>query len=295
LQKVVYKFEYWIFIILKIVYLRLSERGKEKFLNIFSKIAFFILKKYRLIVKKNLEIVFGIEFAEKNYLLFTKKCIGNLFLNILTIIENLHRSRDELANLIIFENEDFVKDLISKKSPFILSSAHFGNWEIMGAGINSLLASGYAVVENLKNPYLDKILIQSRSKMGVKVVPMRGALRGLIKGIKEGKAVMMLMDQSLNKNYGFEYPLFGKMAIHTETNAFLSIKYNLPIVQAYIRSENGKYFIRFEKPIFGGEIGTIEGVIKEELAILENRVRENPESWLWCHRRWKNHKGIYQK
>jgi lauroyl/myristoyl acyltransferase len=42
---------------------------------------------------------------------------------------------------------------------------------------------------------------------------------------------------------------------------------------------------RCEGPILAE--GTLEEVSRRWLGVLENRIREHPEEWMWMHRRWR--------
>ncbi len=237
-----------------------------------------------------MEIAFGENFSKENWKRVTKSCIFNLLHNIATVIENLDRKPEEIGKLVEFENLEILEEVLKEEKSLIFSSGHLSNWELLATAVTTQIASGYGVVEKMKNPYMEKLLSSSRQRMGITTVPMKGALRKLVKAIRENRNVMILIDQSLNRGYGKEFPFFGKEAIHTETNHFLSKKFDLYIVPTYIRKGEEKHIISFEKPFKASEV---ENPLQTELEILESKIESDLGNWLWCHRRWKNNKGIY--
>jgi KDO2-lipid IV(A) lauroyltransferase len=283
--------ELLLFKIFRLFITKTSLKGRERFLDLLSSLLVKLMGNYRRVVKKNLEIAFGREYSEENWRRVTKSCIRNLLSNMATIVDNLSRTPEETSKIVKFENREVIDKILGEGKSIIFSSGHLSNWELLATSITTQIANGNGVVEKLRNPRMDRILSASRNRMGVTTIPMGGALRQLIKAIKRGENIMMLIDQSVNRGQGVEYPLFGFEAIHSDTNRFLSEKYDIYIAPVYIRFENGEYFAKFEEPFKASEV---ENSLATELSLLENSISNNRENWLWCHRRWKNHKGIYK-
>ena len=185
-----------------------------------------------------------------------------------------------------------VDKILKNGKSVIFTSGHIGNWEMLVVGVASQIVPGVGVAEKLKNPYLNKILFESRERFRIGVIPMKGALRKLVYSIRKGVPVFIIMDQAVNPGRGTEKDFFGFPAIHTETPQYLSKKYDLFIVPTFIKQQdNGKYLIEFEKPFKADEV---QDCLHYEIDILEKRIIENTEQWLWCHKRWKNHKDFYK-
>jgi KDO2-lipid IV(A) lauroyltransferase len=67
----------------------------------------------------------------------------------------------------------------------------------------------------------------------------------------------------------------------------LARKFNYPVIFAHInRSKRGLYDVNFslitEQPT---ELREFE-ITKRYFALLEQKIREKPEFWLWTHNRW---------
>ena len=285
-------FQYWLFLFFKFLLEHLPKSGREGFLNLIVQLLYLILKRYRIVVRKNLEIAFGSNFAEQHYKDWAKRCIRNLLDNFLIVIENLNRTPEEVRNLAILKNREKIEPILKEGKSILFVSAHFWHWEMLGAIMASHFGKANGVAEKLKNRYFNDILYRSRAKFGIQPIPMKGAIRNLIRAIRRNENIFILIDQAVNRGQGIEFPFFGTTSIHAETTNYLSKKFGIPIVHVYISDiQRGKYVIEFEEPIWGDEV---EHTIPKELAIIENRIRSNPTKWLWCHRRWKNLGDIYR-
>jgi KDO2-lipid IV(A) lauroyltransferase len=285
LQRVIYRVEYILFLFFKFFTTKTPRWFRDSILTGFTNLLYLVIKKYRKIVKKNLEIAFGLEYAEANFQRITKSCIRNLLVNMVIVVENLHRTPQDIEKMVLFENREIIDELLKEGKGLILSSGHFWHWEMLGAIISSQVVNGYGVVEKLKNPLMDSILTSSRERFGITVIPMKGALRKMVKVLKNGKTIFILTDQAVNRGQGIELPFFGKEAIHSEANSFLSKKYDIPILPVFMSEKDGKYSVRFEEPIWANRVENSTAI---ELKLLEKEIRKRPENWLWCHRRWKN-------
>ncbi len=285
MQRVIYRVEYILFLFFKFFTTKTPRWFRDSILTGFTNLLYLVIKKYRKIVKKNLEIAFGLEYAEANFQRITKSCIRNLLVNMVIVVENLHRTPQDIEKMVLFENREIIDELLKEGKGLILSSGHFWHWEMLGAIISSQVVNGYGVVEKLKNPLMDSILTSSRERFGITVIPMKGALRKMVKVLKNGKTIFILTDQAVNRGQGIELPFFGKEAIHSEANSFLSKKYDIPILPVFMSEKDGKYSVRFEEPIWANRVENSTAI---ELKLLEKEIRKRPENWLWCHRRWKN-------
>jgi KDO2-lipid IV(A) lauroyltransferase len=115
-------------------------------------------------------------------------------------------------------------------------------------------------------------------------------VRGLIKAIKSGNSIAMLVDQKMND--GIEVPFFGKPAMTANAIAKLSLQYNYPIIPCQIIRTKGSYFKAvIHPPIDYSKSGEAEkdcyNIMLKINQVIEGWVRENPEQWFWFHNRWK--------
>lgn len=183
------------------------------------------------------------------------------------------------------------KAALENRGGFVCS-AHLGNWEL--AVSQPLFDDFYLnpVYRRANNPWLDKLMFQRRT--GVLIPKGAAGARKMIEVLHHKGFIVMLCDQKLRE--GMEIPLFGKPALTAPAIAVLALKFKVPILMARsIRQPDGHFIMDVTEPLpiptgvdFDESVRLILTQINRRL---EDWIRENPEQWLWVHRRFD--KGIY--
>ena len=215
-------------------------------------------------------------------------------------MENRYLSKEEIASLVKIHNKHIADKALQSGRPIIFVSAHYGNWELGAAAVSSLIAPTTAIYKKFTNSYFDRYLIESRSKQNMLMVEKKGAVRHLTKAIKNGRAIMLMIDQNTNKRDGIAINFFGKSARQSAAPAFLARKYNGIIIPVLMSSENGKdHTVMICESIEVNHSENAQADILEatqkQSDVVEKMIKEKPKLWFWCHRRWKTeHPEIYK-
>jgi KDO2-lipid IV(A) lauroyltransferase len=109
--------------------------------------------------------------------------------------------------------------------------------------------------------------------------------------LQSGTHVGMLADQHYTR--GVEVTFFGRKCLANPLVAMLARQTGLPIYgMRVVRKDDGNSFWgEVSKPVEAvydakGNFD-IQGTMQAVTAVIESWVRENPEQWLWLHRRWR--------
>lgn len=236
------------------------------------------MKKRNKIAMRNLEIAFP-EKTKKERLLILKR-----------MWQHWGRFYAEMPHAKqLFESAEFeglshlVKAFKAGRGGFVCS-AHFGNWELATSCpiVPGLILN--PVYRPANNPYLDKLMFQRREGVLIPKGPL-GA-RKMLEVLHQKKFVVILCDQKLRE--GIEVPFFGKPAKSPSAIATLALKMQLPIVMARtLRRKDGSFLISVFPPLelpVGKDAE--KKLMKRINQIIEEWIRENPEQWLWIHRRF---------
>ncbi|MFO0389169.1 MAG: lysophospholipid acyltransferase family protein [Alphaproteobacteria bacterium] len=169
-------------------------------------------------------------------------------------------------------------------------SGHFGNWELLPEVALKHNVPITLIYREANNPYADKIIADIRAVHANNMFPKgtRGAVK-MARAIKNNEAIAMLIDQKMND--GIAVPFFGVPAMTAPAIAQLALRYDLPILPAYVLRKSGAHFEAHMFPALEYEkTGDAE---KDTLAImtainqmLEGWIRAHPEQWFWVHKRW---------
>ena len=186
--------------------------------------------------------------------------------------------------------EVYGKDLLEQmkkdgKGGFICS-AHFGNWEFASSYVSQNYFTLHPVYRPANNPWLEKLMFKRRA--GVLIPKGSAGVRTMLDLLKSGEHIAILCDQRLRE--GVEVPLFGKVAQTPAAMVTLAMKMKLPILMGKsVRQPNGHYRMDVKK-LELSDNPDFDAAVRETVArmnlVLESWIRENPEQWLWIHRRF---------
>jgi KDO2-lipid IV(A) lauroyltransferase len=169
---------------------------------------------------------------------------------------------------------------------------HLGCWEWAAlAGATVGLRIG-VVARPLDNPILDARLTALRSSTGNRVILKREAAREMLRTLRKGAAIGILMDQHVGPPDGIPAPFFGRPASTSAAVARLVDRTEaLVLPAAALRTGPARWRLTIHEPLDVRNLPVAErapGPLTARLnRILEDMIREAPEQWLWLHNRWR--------
>ena len=177
-----------------------------------------------------------------------------------------------------------------KTGPAILVGAHMGNWEfLLRVGDLAGRRAGY-VFRPKNNRILNKIQIH-RNKDANADFYRKGRLAaiGMASKLKSGEIIGLTGDQLLRE--GIMVPFFGIKTPTPQAAAVMALKWNVPIYMVRIERFKGiKFKMTVEDklriPSNLDKEKAIYQITKMISSRIEDWIKEQPEQWLWAHRRW---------
>ena len=259
----------------------------------FLAFAFMKLKKKRFhVVMTNLDLAFGETKTKEEKLEIAKKCYYNFakYLGI-NFILNQNTTKQKILEQVVFKNEHFLLDAIKSGRPIIVTTAHFGQWEIFGLAVAAHFGPSSVLGRRLDSSIMDKILRANRSQFDVELIDKDGGAKDILKALKARRIVGILVDQNTAPKDGIKVQFFGKDVLHTPAASVLAQKTNALIINAFIyqKGENLNE-ICFEEPI---DISTfdkedaVQKATQMQCSACEEMVRARPEEYFWFHQRFK--------
>jgi len=206
------------------------------------------------------------------------------------------RGRDEIVGLLEVEGREHVEAAIAAGRGIVFATAHIGNWEMCGVAHGWNYAPMSVVYRPLDNPHLDRRLAALRQRSGNLAVDKRRALGQLLRRLRRGEAVALLIDQNVQEQDGIFVRFFDRPAATTTSAALLHLKTGATLMGGFTRlGPDGRYRMRYEAPIrldpTGDRERDVARITQALNDMIEAWVREVPEQWLWIHRRWHTQPG----
>jgi KDO2-lipid IV(A) lauroyltransferase len=204
----------------------------------------------------------------------------------------LRLNHENLADYVVFENEENLRNALAKGKGVFVLTAHFGNWEFMSAAVTLHFdRASAAVARPIDFAPLDRLVSRLRSQFGTEVITKQRAMRRIILALREQKMIGILLDQNVDWYEGVFTPFMGSWACTNKGLALMAVKTGAPVVPIFsVRQEDGRHRIIFEKEIplvIGDKTAEVEENTILFTQVIENFVRRYPDQWFWFHRRWK--------
>ena len=236
-------------------------------------------------IKENLDLVMPhlIE-SEKNDLV--NRCLNNIGM---TMFELLSPKEFKLAGQkanVLGPGMDLLEIARDKSKPVILISGHFGNYDVIRA---NLISKGYelgALYRPMNNPYFNATYLKNISTIGVPLFARgNSGMAEMMKFLQHGKSIALLIDQHMSNGEPLKF--FGKTAFTATSAAKMALKYDAILMPFFVlrKGRTSNFDLHFEAPI---EHSNPIKMTQDFNDRLEARVKENPDQWLWTHKRWKS-------
>ena len=202
-------------------------------------------------------------------------------------------TKKNIRRRMVFENVEEVDELLRQGRSVSLYLGHYGNWEWVSSLPLHLTADAVAgqIYHKLNSRRADRLLLESRSRMGAVCVEMKHTLRWINGLHADGVTTITgyIADQSPRKRSDMHYLDFLNRCVPVLTGAEkITRRYGMEAYYLDVeRTARGYYRGKFVR--MTDEVGTLP---EDELtaiyyALLEATIRRRPEFFLWSHNRFR--------
>lgn len=205
-------------------------------------------------------------------------------------IKLLTISEKEVIKRVKAPNAQLITDAFANGQSVIGILGHYGNWEMNALRFSQLFNERRIIVyKPLSNKYFDYVMLKMRSKFGATLVSMKNAMRKLVEYRNERTVTVLVGDQTPARP---DIKYFTNF-LNQPTAVFLGAEKlakltNSVVVFCDIRVIKRGYYQCTFVPLFTNPKQTEENEITEaHVQYLEQVIRQQPQYWLWSHRRWK--------
>ena len=222
------------------------------------------------------------------------KIMGNFYRHFCDVImESLKGftiSEKELRRRLIIKNPKFSNNFADKGQSIIFVGGHYNNWEICAQAF--AMHSNHdciGIYKPLSNAFINNKIYTSRSKYGMNLVAMKQAKKSFEEKSKP-RAIVFGSDQnpsSPNRAHWMQF-LNQDTAVLFGVEKY-SKEYDWPVVFVSIsKVKRGYYEVEYSL-ITDKPTEQPHGKITEDFTNrLEQDIINQPQYWLWTHKRWKH-------
>ncbi len=199
----------------------------------------------------------------------------------------------ELGGLFEVRGLEMVKEARARGKGVLILIAHLGNYALLALQVPKLFGYPLAIIAKpLKNETLNGIWWELQRKAGVNGIPSHNAYRASVRALRENGLVGFMLDQNRPAGQGVFVDFFGKPAATTPGLAVMSAHTGAPVLPVFIRrTPEGRHVVEVLpalSPPSDRQPETIRNFTAACTKIIEGAIRNDPEQWLWWHKRWKS-------
>lgn len=258
--------------------------------------AYHLAGKARRIALANLDVVFGEtkSLAEKKRI--ARCSMENLTATILTLPWSRGLTAEKLREVVELDAGELarVREVLGRGKGIVCATLHYGNWELLAlaAGHHGLPMN--IVADFSRNRRLGEMIRQLRAGTGNRIIPQRGAAPKLLRALRRGEIVVLIIDQNAPEEGGGEWleffglPAFNNVlaaALVVRTGAALFSCHSVPLPDGRLRLVYGP---QIPYSLTGHEDADVRRISQQCLDHFEELIRRRPEFWLWVYKRWKH-------
>jgi KDO2-lipid IV(A) lauroyltransferase len=255
-----------------------------------SFLLYHIIRYRRRVVLANLLIAFP-ERTQAERIRIAKRFYRNFADSFIESIKLLSASRSFITRRLIIDNPEILEDLYHSGRKCQLHLGHIFNWELGNAAMPLLTKYHFLVAYMpFENKVMDRLFLHFRSRTGSVLLPATRMQRSILPYRNEQYLLTLVADQAPpHADNAYWLNFFGRPTAFIrgpERGARIA---DIPVVfPRFYKSRRGHYRVHLT---LGADHSAQlpEGELTLRYArFLENTIRQDPDLWLWSHKRWKS-------
>jgi len=191
---------------------------------------------------------------------------------------------DQVAAMVRIEGWENVETALSLGKGVVMTSAHFGNIEIV---LYAMLMRGAAITipaERVEPPELYDYLTKLRMSKGLKLIPVDGPMLDLFRTLRRGGVAGVAGDRNVTDG-GTVVEFFGAPARLPDGHVRLALRTGAPLILGFSRRlgrdvYEARFWPHFCIPDVGSEDERMAAGMAYVVRGLEEAISAHPEQWV---------------
>lgn len=262
--------------------------------GLLAKVVFNYSNKQREIIISNLEMVYGRSNNPDKYYKIGKQlfvCLTKTFVDYARLGNKY--TLEQFSRYFDIEGEENLYKEFEKGKGVLCLVPHTACWEFSAIMPPIMGYPSCGVSSAIKNPALNKLMIQMRESHGMENITRKHCYERLKEELNAGKCLIIMIDQDSINIRGEFLKFFGRDAYTPLGCARLAMDTGAAVVPMFTTRNNETERYTFHiRPSIPFEI---KGEAYETLCYntqlynnaIESIIKEYPDQWIWFHERWK--------
>jgi len=295
-RKVRYNFIYALLRVMIFISGLMSRAAWLKFCGALGRLSSHFTANSRKRVEKHLTMVYAKEKTPEEIKKLSRKVFEMLGMNAGDIIQSVRISgQEDFEKFRVVKGMEHAEAAHKKGKGVIFLTAHIGPFEYIAT---ELAFKGYKpliVGTKLKDERLNDLLASQRNKFGATLVERGKDTVKLVKNLKLGGTMIILIDQDTKVKSRF-VNFLGFPCATPIGATIMALRTGAAVVPMFLHQrEDYKIEINcypeLEMAITGDEETDLVVHTQKLSDVTELEVRKFPEQWVWMHERWKTKPG----
>lgn len=193
-------------------------------------------------------------------------------------------SPDQVEAMVRIEGWENVEAALSLEKGVVMTSAHFGNIEIV---LYAMLMRGVSITipaERVEPPELYDYLTKLRMSKGLKLIPVDGPMLDLFRTLRRGGVAGVAGDRNVTDG-GAVVEFFGAPARLPDGHVRLALRTGAPLIMGFSRrlgrdAYEARFWPHFCIPDEGSEDERMAAGMAYVVRGLEEAISAHPEQWV---------------
>ncbi|MEW6411631.1 MAG: lysophospholipid acyltransferase family protein [Candidatus Zixiibacteriota bacterium] len=270
----------------------LSARQADLFAVAIGNLAYRILASRRRVAFDNIKRALGGSLGDGDIDVIVRKVFQNVSRSFIETARFGKLKQDGLRKIVVGAGEDYIRQAHERRKGGIILTAHFGNWEMLGAWVTTLGYDMDLVVGVQHNRKMHDLINGCRKEMGSGIIEVTtSSMRQMYKALKANHFLGFAADQHAPAR-NLELDFFGRKAAVASGPAQLAIRTGCAILPLLlVREQFDRHVVIAGEPIYAPEGGdeqeNMVHITKRYLRFWETTISKYPDQWMWTHKRWK--------
>ena len=238
----------------------------------------------------NMRRVFGDRYTDRQYRALAAEVTRGICRTMVELLKSPYLTPEQLRALVRLHGLEHLHEALAQGHGVLLLTAHFGNWELMGAMAAREGLPLAVIARDSQEASTASLINRSRESHGIEVLE-REDTRAMLRALRNNRILGILPDQHAAGG-SVIVDFLGRPAATAVGVATLAARTGARVVPGFcLRRPDGSFDVIVQPPLELAQTGDREADLRANTALMNQVIGEqilaHPEQWLWLHRRWK--------